>query len=719
MELRPYPSGHRYTSFEGLPEALDAESLHIYYQHALDQAAIVVITERDGTVVHCNDRFLNISGYTQQEIVGQNCHVLASDEHPESFFFEIARTTLRGDVWQGELACRSKTGDLYWVDTTIVPFRREDGRVDRYVSIQHDVTARKLAEQALAESESRYELAIRGSHSALWDWDVTTNQFYYAPRWQDMFGVTREDLGDTIDGWLSLLPSNVIMQFHVDLLVHTEGGNETLETELEMRHSSGKSVWVVCRATSTRDADGKSIRVAGSLTDVTAIKEAETRSQWAALHDQLTGLPNRELFLEKLEKRVRRCRMSRAGRFAILFFDFDRFKTINDSLGHAAGDALLKSIASRFEQLIGPDDVAARLGGDEFVLLLDSVQDDPALDQRLKELLDQFAQPHDLAGTQITSTASIGVTVSDHTDLRTSGMLLRDADVALYGAKSAGRARYHLFDDQMHEQAVQRLNVEQQMRRAVANVDNEFSLVYQPIVCLRTGATVALEALIRWQHPTDGIVNPRFFIPVAEESGMIVPLGAWVLRTACRQLRKWRDTCPQMQNLSINVNISRKQLLQRDIGDLVLRTLDEFDLSPDDIKLELTESTIMDSRSDVSAELNNIHAAGLKIAMDDFGTGYSSLGCLHEFPLTDLKIDRGFVTHMIERREFSAVVQSIVSLAQHLGLQVVAEGIETLDQMVSLQTMDCQFGQGYFFAKPMMPQQVVEYMRLPPASFAA
>ncbi len=428
----------------------------------------------------------------------------------------------------------------------------------------------------------------------------------------------------------------------------------------------------------------------------------------AAFVDRLTGLPNRALLIDRLGQLFEHAQRDKSRKFAVLFLDFDRFKVVNDSLGHEIGDLLLIAIANRLHletrrtDLVASLTTTARLGGDEFIVVLDELREYHDAVRVTERLMAALAAPFDIKGNIIHSTASIGVTTNAIQYAHPDNMI-RDADTAMYRAKAAGKACYMVFDRQMHQDAVTRLTLESDLRSAIES--RQFFLQYQPIVCLPTGAIVGFEALVRWRHPERGMVSPADFIPLAEEIGVIVPLGYWVLSEACRQLAEWRTRFPEFQNLNMSVNLSRKQLVAPDLVNSIQRIIEASGVHPS-LKLEITESAIMNDSEASVRVMGQIRALGVELHMDDFGTGYSSLSCLHQFPIGGLKIDRSFVSHMGDRRDYVLVLEAIISLAQKLNLRIVAEGVETKDQMMMLRSMGCDLAQGYYFARPLDPASV-------------
>jgi diguanylate cyclase (GGDEF)-like protein len=426
------------------------------------------------------------------------------------------------------------------------------------------------------------------------------------------------------------------------------------------------------------------------------LEETKDHFRHAAFHDSLTGLPNRGMFTELLKAEIESSKRSTDHLFAVLFLDLDRFKNVNDSLGHTYGDLLLVAFAERLERTLRPVDTLARFGGDEFAILLSGITDTTDAVRVAERIHAELSLPFDLDRSSAFATASIGIALSSSGYDRPDD-ILRDADIAMYRAKENGKARYEMFDHDMHARAVTRLQLESDLRQAVEL--KQFTVYYQPIMALETGRLAGFEALVRWNHPRHGVVAPADFIPAAEETGLIVPIGQWVLEEACKKVREWQVTSPGHRNLSLSVNLAARQISQPDLTDRIKAALEESKLHPHSLKLELTESVVMENAEAAAQTFKQLRSLGVQLSIDDFGTGYSSLSYLHRFPLNYLKIDRSFVMRMTRDND-NAIVKTISTLAHNLGMEVIAEGIETEEQYQQLKSLGCEFGQGYLFSRP-------------------
>jgi len=583
-----------------------------------------------------------------------------------------------------------------------------------YQSAQQEIAHREQVEAALRESEERYALAMRGANDGLWDWDMRTNEVYFSSRWKSMLGYGDEDISTRLSEWFSRVHPEDIERLKLDISAHIKGLTPHFVNEHRMMHKDGAYRWMLSRGIAIRGTDDSPYRIAGSLTDTTDRKFAEEKLLQNAFYDGLTQLANRALFMENLRFAVERAKRRPEYHFAVLFLDLDRFKNVNDSLGHMTGDKLLIEIARRIENRRRATDTVARLGGDEFVILLDDVGEISSVTRIADELLESLSDPYTLNEREIQITTSIGIVLSASGYERPEDVL-RDADIAMYSAKASGKARYEIFDPVMRKRILERLELETELRRALAN--NELQVYYQPIVSLVSQSLIGFEALARWQHPKLGFLTPIHFIPLAEDTGLIIPLDRFILREACRQMAEWHKQLVFDPPLTISVNLSGKQIVQPDLIETIQQILTDTGLEPQCLKLELTENVIMQDSQLTIEVFNKIKGLGVQVQIDDFGVGYSSLNYLSQFPINALKIDQSFVSHMLDDNNQMEIVQAIVTLTHRLGVDVVAEGLETTGQLDKLKSMGCEFGQGYLVSVPLdrhASQKILEHLSIHP-----
>jgi diguanylate cyclase (GGDEF)-like protein/PAS domain S-box-containing protein len=619
------------------------------------------------------------------------------------------------------LVAREKT-----LDTLILALVGPDGDAEAIEALgagAHDVASWPAADQHLVEARlvvletrlgelraarqtedarqllaDRFSLVGGGSADGLWDWDLTDDVFQVSTRWKEILTCGEVELAQDVEEWLSRVHPDDVRLLRERLDAHLRGRSPIFEAEHRLRCGDGSYLWVVARGAAARDGAGGARRIAGSLTDVSARKAAEEQLLHEVAHDPLTGLPSRARFMDRLQRVVDRARRHGSAPFAVLFLDLDRFKLVNDGLGHLAGDRLLVATARRIEESLRPADTVARLGGDEFAVILDGVEDPREATIVAERIRKALHLPFDLDGQEVYATASIGIAPYSDSYQRAEE-LLRDADTAMYRAKATGRDRYAVFDRDMHERAVAALQLENDLRRALDT--KAFTVHYQPVVSLRTGRIVGFEALVRWQHPQRGLVMPTEFIHVAEETGLIIPIGRWVASEACRQLRAWQVQFRRNPPLTMSINVSGTQFMQPDLPMQIDRILRENGLYGSTLKLEITESVIMEKARYTDPMLEHLRDLSIRLSIDDFGTGYSSLSYLRRFEIDTLKIDSSFVSKITQDDESSEIVRAIVSLAHNLGKDMIAEGVETASQLALLEEMDCTFAQGYYFSRPL------------------
>ena len=567
-----------------------------------------------------------------------------------------------------------------------------------------------------AEREAHYSRLVELISDGVWDWDLPTDRVSYSAPWRALLGIkptadavaeaavnetvneivlAEAALNETAETWFSRVHPGDLDVLLRDLEAFREGYAQKFQSNHRLRHADGSYRWMQTRAVALRDAAGKAVRITGSLTSL----------HQQGIFDSLTGLPNRTLLHDRLSGAFEAYRRNPARSFALLFIDLDRFKVINDSLGHRVGDLLLTELARRLQLCVRTGDTVARLGGDEFVVLLEDVKDYTVM--QIVGRIERYTHAtFELDGHQVVSGASVGV-VSDLGSYTNIDDILRDADVAMYHAKKE-RLPYAFFSPHLLARIVSRQQDEIDLRRALER--GEFFLEYQPIVSLHTGVVSGFEALVRWQHPTRGVLSPEAFIPLAEETRLIVAIGEWVLSEACHQMSAWSSGGDA---LSVSVNLSTKQLSQPDLVERVARILAESGLPAERLRLEITETIIMEDTGRAQEVLGALQQLGVRLAIDDFGTGYSSLGYLHNFPFDAVKIDRSFIRTMGGDPKSLEVVRTVITMAQNLGLEVVSEGVESAEQASTLRTLECLYAQGFFFSKPVGFQLAREFSASP------
>jgi len=575
------------------------------------------------------------------------------------------------------------------------------GRIDAALlerSIRYSLEQSRTL-RALRESEERYALSARGANDGLWVWDFAADEVYLSPRWKTMLGYAEDEIGSAPDEWFSRVHDDDLELLRAAVDMHLRGLTPHLQNEHRMRCADGEYRWMLSRGLAVRDESGAAMRIAGSQTDVTERKLAVERLTYDAFHDALTQLPNRALFMDRLERAMETLHRHPDSLFAVLFLDLDRFKVVNDSLGHVLGDALLVAVAQRLGGIIRSSDTFARLGGDEFAMLLEEIDHETDAVRTAQRIQDALNVPFEVGGHELFTTVSIGIALST-TGYQRAEDALRDADIAMYRAKSRGKARHELFDTAMHDRAVTLLQFETDLRRAIER--RELRVYYQPIVSMVSGKLLGFEALVRWQRG-DELISAEEIVAVAEETGLIIPIGEWVLREALRQTHEWSSLNGA---LDIHVNLSARQLLQPDVVGRVADALVKSGVDPRRLQLEVTESVLIDSAETAAALLRELRSVQVGLSLDDFGTGYSSLSSLREFPFNSLKIDRSFLLDADVHRA-DAIVRTIASLARSLGMEVTVEGLETREQVDRMRELGIDRAQGFYFSPPLPPDEAV------------
>jgi diguanylate cyclase (GGDEF)-like protein/PAS domain S-box-containing protein len=568
--------------------------------------------------------------------------------------------------------------------------------------VWRDVTERTRGEQEAGRTNDWLAAAAEAANDGLWEWDVRKQEFTATGRGWEMLGLPPRAGAASPRIWFERVHPEDRASLRQALDAHLSGGSDSFQHEHRIRHEDGAYRRFLCRGVAINGPAGRRERLVGSLTDTTEHATTLERLRSVGVLDSLTGLWNREVFVEALGRRLEQGKRSRlSGSFAVLYIDIDRFKVVNDSLGHLVGDDLLVGISRRLEACLRPGDALARLGGDEFAILLDGLIEEGQANGIAFRIQEALSASFSIAGREVFTSASIGIAfgAAHYTN---ADEVMRDADTAMYHAKSRGKARHEVFDAVMDARARDRLSLENDLRRAVAN--HEIEVHYQPIVELTSGMCIGFESLVRWTRGGES-VSPVTFIPIAEELGLIEPLGTWVLQQACQTFADWQRRFPDSELECITVNVSSRQLMQHNFLHVVLDAVEASGMRREDLRLEITETALMDSPGEAAELLRNLRKYGIKVYLDDFGTGYSSLSHLHTLPVAALKVDRSFVS-CLALHDRPAIVESILALARTLKTSVVAEGVETPAQANELERLGCTHAQGYLFSRALSAQTV-------------
>ncbi|WP_200876894.1 putative bifunctional diguanylate cyclase/phosphodiesterase [Methylotenera sp. L2L1] len=582
-----------------------------------------------------------------------------------------------------------------------------------YSLFRQTLQQQKCIEESLQASEERWKFALEGSGDGVWDWDIPSDHVFRSSRWHEIYGYAENEIAATATAGRELVHPDDLAILIGDVQNYFSGNNDVYISEFRLRCKDGSWKWTLARGmTVSRSKDGKPLRMIGTHTDITNRKTSEAQVTHLAHYDQLTGLPNRVLFLDRFRQDIKKAQ--RTGQtVTLMFLDLDKFKEVNDSLGHDMGDMLLKNVAQRLESCVRESDTVARMGGDEFTIILNDMNSQINIERIAQDILDKVTSPFHLGDEVIHVSTSIGISnyPKDGSEVE---LLLKNADQAMYAAKEQGRNRFQYFTPIMQEEALKRMRLISDLWGALN--DNQFRVYYQPIVDLATGAIYKAEALIRWQHPTRGLVSPDEFIPVAEDTGLIVDIGDWLFNEVASQTAKWKQHYP---NLQVSVNKSPVQF--RSVHDNCTNWIEQLKLlglSGDSFIVEITEGLLLDARESVINQLNAFREAGIKVAIDDFGTGYSSLAYLRRFDIDYVKIDRSFTSNISPNSSDMVLCEAIIEMSHKLGMQVIAEGVETHEQRDLLRNAGCDFAQGYLYSRPVMVDQFENLLNATQSNFS-
>ena len=667
----------------------------------ISSAGVGIYILQHGKFVYVSELYQKLSGYTDTELIGTySLNNIYPDDR--EMVREEAIKCLKGESFEPyEYRFVKKNNKVMWVFETITPIVYKEDRAT--LGSFMDITERKRIEKALRQSEEKYRTILESIQEGYFEVDLDGNFTFCNDSMSRLTGHSKEDLiGMNHKQLTNEETAKEVFQAFIDVY-NTEEPSKGFDWQIIKKN--GVEGYIEASVTLQKDSSGKPTGFKGMIRDITERKRTEQQINYMATHDALTGLPNRLMFSQLLNHAIRSAQ--RHGKqLAVLFVDLDRFKVINDSLGHEAGDRLLKEMARRFKRSLRAVDVVGRLGGDEFIILTEEVDELSQIANVAHKILTTTIQPMVLQGEECRVTASIGISIypGDGTDEQT---LIKNADIAMYFAKEEGKNNYQFYSKDIQSQSNKRFSIETNLRRALER--NELSLEYQAKVDFKTGMITGVEALLRWKNPSIGLITPTQFIPVAEETGLIVPIGRWVMKTACAQNVAWQRQ--GLPSVCMSVNLSLRQIMDDKLLEDIKAALDESGMASNLLELEITESMVMHNPPRLIELLTNIKKLGVRLAIDDFGTGYSSLAQIQHFPIDTLKVDRSFIRNLPKNSEDGAITEAIIAMGKTLSLTVVAEGVETQEQKDFLRDLICDEMQGFYFSKPIAPDQFGDLLR--------
>lgn len=664
--------------------------------NVVDNASIIINAwYPNGDLIKFNKYAQEVTGFSEDEVLGQKWRHTIADESinlcMDSFFLMINTGTVGAEQ---EDVLRCKDGSYINVLWSNCLMYDDKGNLSYCISMGMNITQLKNMERNLSISEERYRLAFEGANDGLWDMNLSTMEFYTSKQFKEILDINEDETVNYLDCLNLVYYPNDLISFKQSLYEHINKKTSFFSYEFRIKTKPGKFKWILIRGKAVYDSLGSPVRVAGSITDVTKKRNDDEVIKKMAYYDQLTGLPNRSLMEKIVETQILKCKNKNES-FALFFVDIDNFKSVNDTLGHDIGDALLKEISTLIKNKISILNDCSRFGGDEFIFIHKDTFYMEDVVNNAEKLLSLFKQPINIKEKEISVSASIGIALYPK-DGCNFNELLKNADIAMYYAKESGKKTYKFYSKEMNVKISKKLRMERDLIKGIKN--DEFLVYYQPQIDLSSGKLIGMEALVRWLHPKKGIIPPVEFIPLAEETGLIMEIGKKVLYTACKQNAQWQRM--GYAPLRVSVNLSAKQFEHENLVDIIEKVLSETGLDPEWLNVEITESIVMLDFNFSIKMLNKLRGMGIHVSLDDFGTGYSSLNYLKLFPIDVLKIDKSFLNNVIEDSTEEIIARAIIELAHKLNLYIVAEGVENTDQLNYLKRHNCQMAQGFLFSKP-------------------
>lgn len=680
-----------------------------FSKNLVDNASIIInIWKLDGTLIKFNNYAEEVTGFSANEVLGVKWKNTIADSDIELCVMNYLKAIENGEVCfncdsESKLICKDGSYlDVIW--SNYIMFNKND-TLEFLVSMGMNITEHKLSEQNLRLSEERYRLAVEGANDGLWDLNMVTNELYISPRCKAMLGYEDNELENSTEKWNKLIHPEDFEDSMKAVYDHLLKKTDCYEVEARLKTKEGNYKWILSRGKAVWNESGKPIRLAGSNSDISMRKDAEDVIKKMAYYDALTGLPNRILIEDKTCLELLKAKENN-NKLAFIYMDLDNFKTVNDTLGHVAGNELLKIIGDFLKSTAGDLENVARLGGDEFALLLPYAESIEEVREFINRSTILFNKPLIISNKEFHLTASIGIAIYPE-DGKDFNALMKSADIAMYYAKEQGKNRCEFFTKEMNSRILEKLELENSLRIAIKN--NEFKVFYQPQINIETGKVDGMEALVRWFHPEKSIIPPNRFIPIAEDTGLIIPIGNIVLNEACKQNKCWQDA--GYTPLRVAVNLSAKQFEQENLVEIINKVLEDTGLEPQWLELEITESILMKDLEFSTGVLNRLRAMGIHVSLDDFGTGYSSLNYLKRLPIDTLKIDKSFVDNITIDEKDEIIAKAIIELAHKMGLNIIAEGVEYSKQFDFLKEHKCDKVQGFLFSKPIPFEDFEQLLR--------